>query len=114
VIVATLKISTNPANRSEILRNLTSLLGRVRVQPGCTACHLYEDVEEPKVVLLAEEWSSRAEMDNHLRSDDYRRILTTIELSDGPPELHFDEVSSRGGLELVESVRLHGSSTHNP
>jgi quinol monooxygenase YgiN len=111
MIVSTLRMVTSPANRTEILQNLTSLLGRMKVQPGCTACHLYEDIEEQSVIMLTQEWESQDDLNNHLRSDDYGRILATIELSESPPELHFDDLSSRRGLEIVETARLRSGRT---
>lgn len=106
MITSTLKIVTNPGNRTEILRTLTAILGRSKVQPGCSASHLLEDIEERNVIFMVQEWGTKEDLTEHLRSDDYRRVLATIELSDSPPEFHFDELSSRRGMEVVESVRL--------
>jgi quinol monooxygenase YgiN len=106
VIVFTLRLLTNPQARKETLRNLTSLLGPTRVQPGCTSCRLYGDIEEPKAILLVEEWVSQVDLEKHLQSDDYRLVLETIELSDPSPEVHFDTIVKRSGLEVIESARM--------
>jgi hypothetical protein len=41
----------------------------------------------------------------HLRSEDYRLVLAAIEMSQEAPQLHFDTVAVRGGLEVVEAAR---------
>jgi quinol monooxygenase YgiN len=105
---------TNLQSRTEILRNLTAILGMTRVQPGCSSCRLYVDIEEPKAILLSVEWLSRSDLERYVRSDDFRPVLATVELSDAPPAVHFDQVSIRGGLEIVESVRLKNESMPEP
>lgn len=106
MIISTLRIVTNPGKRTGILRMLTAMLGRWKVQPGCSASYLYEEVEDPNTILVVQEWETNQDLIEHLQSDDYRHILATIELSDIPPVLHFDELLSRRGIEVVESVRL--------
>ncbi len=106
MIISTLKIVTNPANRTEILRTLTAISGRSKVQPGCLGSHLYEDIEEHNIIWAVQEWRSEQDLTKYLQSDDYHRVLSVIELSACPPVIHFDELSSRRGMEVVESVRL--------
>jgi quinol monooxygenase YgiN len=110
----TFRVMTNLQSRTEILRNLTAILGMTRVQPGCSSCRLYSDIEEPKAILLSVEWLSRSDLERYIRSDDFRRVLATVELSDAPPEVHFDQVSMREGLEIVDSVRLKNKSMPEP
>jgi len=110
VTVFTLRVTTNPDSRTAVLYNLTSLLAPTRVQPGCISCRLYGDIEEPKAIRLVEEWQSQADLERHLRSEDFRLVLAAIELSAGKPELHFDTVSARAGLEVIESARLQSES----
>jgi hypothetical protein len=45
-------------------------------------------------------------LDHHLRSEDYRRVIAAIELSQEVPEIHFDSVETRGGFEVIEAARL--------
>jgi hypothetical protein len=42
----------------------------------------------------------------HLRSEDYRLVLAAIEMSREAPQVHFDTVDARSGLEVVEAARM--------
>jgi hypothetical protein len=38
----------------------------------------------------------------HLQSDEYLRVLLTIEMSEAPPEIRFDEISETRGLKTIK------------
>jgi quinol monooxygenase YgiN len=111
MIVGTLRILPAPDRRAEILEVLQAIQGPVRAQPGCTACHIYEEQGPEPAVVLVERWESQAALEAHLRSETYRRILGAIELSGGPPEVCFDYVSSSEGMDLIERSRTPGGTT---
>ena len=108
-----LRIEVAHGRRDEAWKTIRPLLGPTRVRAGCMSCHLYRDVEDPDVLTLVEEWQSQEDLDRHIRSDDYRRILAWIELSRRSPEVRFIGVSKVAGLELVEAVRLAGQHSSN-
>ena len=110
MIVGTLRLLPAPDRRAEILEVFRAVQGPVLAQPGCLACHIYEEQGlEPAVVLL-EKWESQAALEAHLRSEAYRRILGAIELSGGPPEVSFDFVSATEGMDLIERSRTPGGT----
>ncbi len=74
-------------------------------QPGCDKCDLYQDVEDLEVIILIEQWESQADLDRRLGSEEYRAVLAAIELAREQPEIHFDTVIRRGGLEVVVTAR---------
>ena len=105
MIVGTLRILPAPDRRAEVLEVFRAIQGPVRDQPGCTACHIYEEEDPEPAVVLVERWESQAALETHIRSEAYRRILGAIELSGGPPEVRFDYVSASEGMELIERSR---------
>ncbi len=105
MVISTLRIVTGPQSRVEVVRTLVAQLGPMRVQPGCHKCDLYQDVEDSEVITLVEQWESQADLSLHLRSEDYRAVLAAIELSREQPEIHFDTVIRRAGLEVIVSAR---------
>ena len=104
-VISILRIVTTPQSRAEVLRTLAAQLGPTRVQSGCRKCDLYQDVEHPEAITLVEEWKSQADLDPRLRSEDYRAVLAAVELSQEQPEICFDTVIKRGGLEVVVAAR---------
>jgi quinol monooxygenase YgiN len=91
----------------EVLR---SIQGPVLAQPGCKAYHIYNEQGQEPAVVLVERWESKSALEAHIRSEIYRRILGAIELAGGPPEMSFEVVSGREGMELVERLRRMGGS----
>jgi quinol monooxygenase YgiN len=102
MIVSTVRILPPPARRLEVLEILRSIHGPVATSPGCAACHIYEEEGPDCAIVLVERWESQPALEAHLRSENYRRILSALELSSSPPQVRFDHVSSSGGLELIE------------
>jgi quinol monooxygenase YgiN len=105
MVISTLRILTAAKSRVQVVRTLIGQLGPTRVQAGCHRCDLYQDVEDPGAITLMEEWTSQAELDRRLRSEDYRSVLAAIELSREQPVIHFDTVTRRAGLEFVAAAR---------
>ena len=97
MVVGTVRILPAPDRRAEVLKVFRTVQGPLLAQPGCVACHIYEEQGPEQAVVLVERWESQEALEAHLRSESYRRILGAIELSDGPPEVRFDYVSATKG-----------------
>src|SRR5688572_30158716 len=105
MVVGTLRILPSSDHRPQVLEILRSVQGPVLSQRGCAAFHIYEEQGGEGGVVLVERWLSEAALEEHLRSESYRRILGAIELSGAPPEVRFDHVLGTEGLELIRRVR---------
>jgi len=105
MIVSTLRLLLSEADRARVITSLTPLIAWTRLQPGCRVCHLLGDLDDPREIIVREEWDTQEDLDRHLRSEDYRRILAAIELSQEAPEIRFDTVVTMGGFEVVEAAR---------
>ena len=105
MVVSTLRIPLSADRRAEVLEVLRSIQGPVLAQPGCSACHIFEEPGPEEAVVLVERWESEAALETHIRSEAYRRILGAIELSGGPPDVRFEHVSTSEGMELIERLR---------
>jgi quinol monooxygenase YgiN len=98
-------LTAMPGNRDDVVRALRSFIGPTRAQPGCLQCALYEDAEDPLHLCLIEEWDDEEHLQRRLRSKDYRNLLLVLELSTDVPQISFDEVSERRGIEVIHAAR---------
>jgi quinol monooxygenase YgiN len=105
MIIARLGIQAAPENKEEAMRVMLPLLGPIRAKSGCIACDFYQGMEDKMQLILVEQWESLADLERHIRSDHYRQVLSWMEMSVEPPEIHFDTVTDSGGLEIVETAR---------
>jgi quinol monooxygenase YgiN len=101
MIVGTLRFLPSPDRHEQVLEILRSIQGPVLAQPGCVACHVYEE-HGLDAIALVERWESAAALKAHISSTAYKHILSAIELSCAPPEVCFDFVSASEGMEFIE------------
>ncbi len=81
------------------------MLGPTRAESGCIACDLYQSAEDAMRLILIEQWDSLTDLERHIRSENYRKVLAWIEMSVELPEIRFDVVPESRGIEMIESAR---------
>ena len=106
MIIFTLRLRSRKEDTNRIARSIVPLLAPTRVQPGCTNCRLYRDLDDPNALLLIEQWDTMEDLHHHLRSEDFRTVLSAAESSASEPEVWFYNVSVREGMEVVERARI--------
>jgi quinol monooxygenase YgiN len=104
MIACGLRIHVLPSKHDEVYRLFRGLLEQARVRGGCLACGVYQDLEDPAVLALVQEWASWDDLERYLRSEDYRKLLVVMEVSTHRPEVWFDTIATREGLERVAVV----------
>jgi quinol monooxygenase YgiN len=88
LITATLRITVSKSKNADVMRLLRSLIGPTRVETGCLTCRLYQDVNSPNTLTWVEQWNSQEDLNKHLKSAQYNRILAALDMSDVEPEIH--------------------------
>lgn len=111
LINATLRLMVSNNNKYELVRLLRSLIEPTRVETGCLACSLYEDLHDRNAFIWVEEWNTKDDLERHVRSPQYRKILAAFDMSDGQPEIRFDTVVETKGMQLIEEARGASSQT---
>jgi quinol monooxygenase YgiN len=112
MIVAHVSVTAPDGRRQEIVKALRSVLGPTRLEQGCSACDLFEEVDNPEVLHLVAHWQTQEDLERHLRSARYARLLAIVEASAEPPEIAFHWVAASQGLSYVAQVRLGASLSH--
>ena len=103
--IVTLRVKVPEDKRKEFLDAARLVVGPTRVQPGCISCRFYQDLNDPDAVFLVEEWKTRKDLDQHLKSVQYRIVLSLVDLSKKPPEFKVSTILKTEGLEAIEAVR---------
>ncbi len=106
MIIVTLRINVPGNRRKEILDSARLIVGPTKVKPGCISCGLFQDMNDPDAILFVEEWGTRENLEQHIKSESYRIILSLMELSDEAPEIKMYTISKTEGLEAIEAVRI--------
>jgi len=93
-----------PDKRQAAVEILMSVRTMTRLKHGCMGSDVYEQGDGQKILYM-EKWRSKEDMNRHIRSDLYMRILNAIELASEPPEISFYEGAETTGIELIEAIR---------
>jgi quinol monooxygenase YgiN len=109
MILSLIKINPHPRTRREILDILRNAECVVRTKTGCLGSTVYLKTFEEEAILYLENWESREDFERHVRSSQYDRILAALDLARDPPEIDFFDNTDRGGMEVIEAIRTHGS-----
>ena len=106
MVIAALSLTVEGYQRTQVVRSLRAQSGPTRVEPGCLACRILEDADDPTHLLYIEKWDSAEHLLARLRSRRYRQVLAAMEESIALPQLEFLWVSDVKGMDYLEAVRL--------
>ena len=104
MIIAMIRIFANSGNINEIIEVLSSVKGQTEGKSGCISCYIHQEVNNENHITYEERWENRDQLNNHICSDLYRKILAAIDMSSQPPEVKFSTISSTEGMELIKTA----------
>lgn len=114
MIQASLRLVAPEGKREEILDVLRCLRGPTETARGCHACQILQDAEDQRVLTYLVQWETEAEIEEHLRSERFRRLLPYIEMSVEPPEVHFSTIDQIRGIEFLVAALSATSPVPEP
>lgn len=104
MIHAIVRLKVSAENQEAAISSIRSILEPTRVQPGCLGFRLYQEVGKAGRLALVEQWGTREDFERHVRSNEYRTVLETIERGVEPPEIQICEVRSAQGIEAIQEI----------
>jgi quinol monooxygenase YgiN len=91
--------------RTEVMQTLLSMIEPTENEKGCLSCHVFRDIEDMNVFSLIQEWETRKDLDDHIRSDRFGVLLGTKSLLCEPQQIEIHTVSHSEGMETVHAAR---------
>jgi quinol monooxygenase YgiN len=105
VVQLRLRITAGPGHGDELLQALRSALRSVQADGACADAHVTTDVDDRRVLWYWEDWASLEDLERHLRSDRFGRLLAIVERSVSEPLLECRLVTETRGLAYLAAVR---------
>ncbi len=105
MVLATIRMTIPSKKFGEALRILRSVAEVSKVRTGCLTSRVYRNGQEDNVLLFEQLWSNEADLERHLRSDEYHKVLVVLEMAIKQPEIRFDTILSSAGIETIEKAR---------
>jgi quinol monooxygenase YgiN len=105
MIETTIKMTVPVEKKKEVLQTVKAILGPIRGERGCISCNCYMDVEDESVLFFEEEWKTREDLENHLRSDHFGVLNGAMRLLRVDPDIRFNTIGSTAGSEAIKTAR---------
>ena len=106
MIHASLRMKFAPDRLAEAREILCAMVERTRVSLGCLGCYIYEDLLDPGTLLFEGWWKTQPDLDRHLRSELYRRVIVVMEMAIEYPVVRFSEITKITGMETLKNSRF--------
>jgi quinol monooxygenase YgiN len=106
MVRSTIRMLIPLEKQSEALEILGSMTEQTQFEPGCLSSRLYRGVDDARAIMFEELWLSEEDVQRHLRSDKYYKVLLVIEMAAEQPEIPFDTIKLTAGVERIEKARL--------
>jgi quinol monooxygenase YgiN len=94
-----------PEDVDRAVRLLISVKGDILTKRGCRACDVSTEAADPGVVHYREEWESEEVFREHVRSEEFRRVLIAMDMSSEEPRIVVGKLSGHGGMERLRELR---------
>lgn len=105
MIRATIEVVVPQQIKKQVVRTLLALIGPVSAEPGCRGCRLFHDFFQNSRLVFSSEWGSRGSLESHIDSENFKTVLSVIDLSSELPAIRFEEIRQTQGMEYLVSVR---------
>ena len=105
MIIVRITMNSLIEKRTEVMQTLFSMIEPTENGKGCLSCHVFRDIEDKNVFSLIQEWQTREDLDDHIRSDRFSVLLGTKSLLCEPQQIEIHTVSQSEGMEVVTATR---------
>jgi len=105
VIIVRIAMNSLPEKQKEVMQTLLSMIESTGKEKGCLSHHVLRDIEDENVFSLIDEWETREDLDQYIRSAKFGVMLGTKSLLCEPPNIQIHTVSGSEGMAAVNAAR---------
>ena len=105
MIIVRIAMYSLPEKQKEVMQTLLSMIESTGKERGCLTHHVLRDIEDENGFSLIDEWETREDLDQHIRSAKFGVMLGTRSLLCEPPNIQIHTVSNSEGITAVNAAR---------
>ncbi|MGD8290858.1 MAG: antibiotic biosynthesis monooxygenase [Desulfobacterales bacterium] len=105
MIIVRITMNALAEKRTEVMQTLLSMIEPTENGKGCLSCHVSRDIEGKNVFSLIQEWETREDLEEHIKSARFSVLLGTKNLLCEPPQIQIHTVSHSEGMETINATR---------
>ncbi|WIM48249.1 putative quinol monooxygenase [Methanosarcina mazei] len=72
------KNQVKPEKVQEFMNLCKSLIEETLKEEGCIDYEVYQELENPEILTMLEEWKDEGSLDQHIRSDHFKEIFPLL------------------------------------
>ena len=104
MIIVRITMNALPENQKEVMQTLLSMIESTGKERGCLSHHVFRDIEDENVFSLIDEWETREDLNQHIRSAKFGVLLGTKSLLCEPPNIQIHTVSESEEMAAVRAA----------
>ena len=105
MIIVRITMHALPEKQKEVMQTLLSMIESTGKERGCLSHHVLRDIEDETGFSLIDEWETREDLDQHIRSAKFGVLLGTKSLLCEPLKIQIFTVSDSERIEAVNPMR---------
>jgi len=105
MIVVRITMHVIQEKQKELVQTILSMIDSMEKVAGCLSYALFCNLEDRNLLNLLEEWQTRKDLDQHLRSDMFGVLLGTKSLLTEPHGIQIHTIHQSEGMEAVYTAR---------
>jgi quinol monooxygenase YgiN len=94
MILVIIRMKVLAEKRKELSQTIQSLISSLRTEKGCRRCDFYRSMEDENVLCILEEWDTRQNLKNHLKSELFGVLRGAMNLLQEPYEMMAQTVAA--------------------
>jgi len=106
MVIAVLEMVLPRSNEAATIGALRAFWDSTCALPGCLGGGVFQEAGGHQTALYVEMWQDATQLEAHVRSREYHRLLAIMETAPERPALRFNFVAETRGLDWVEQLRL--------
>ena len=106
MVQLSLRMRAETRSKGNVVRALQSLTMEAQFERGFIGSRIYQNVDDPESLCLEQDWASVGELESHIRSICFSKLLQIVEMAVETPVLEVHVISAVRGLEYIDALRF--------
>ncbi len=95
-------LRVRPGKRDEFLQTMRSIQSNLKEEADLTKSYLYQDINDPDVFHLIEDWATQDSMERYIRSDRFSVLMGVLKVLCSESEVKYQILSDKFGNKVAE------------
>ena len=96
-------MKVDSGNKESLESILKLVISRTKYLPGCAKAEIWYN-DETSEIMVKEIWRKDYDLDRHINSPLFKKMLAALELSADKPGIQFCDCQHMRGLDFIEEV----------